>query len=349
MWVLLLGFKSYRMDPNANQSVIGLQMKMRFSSKVAAFFTTWLVITVVCEEIIQRELQLHPETPRRGRFLGLLGLLTGLSLVDSYEEGETRIRPPAGIVKINIGRPLMESFYQYAYNPYFYGSVPTINIKIPLRPDGEHDGGGFGGAGFGGLGGVGVIGSYPGQFGTHGPTNLIEPRPTFADPVETASVESAESAKKLKPIKKTKRSKISSQRINGNTLRSNIIDNPITEEDHLTEITTQSLFPTPNQELNDPSTEEPLVLHATAIPVIENNSENTITTQGPFLTPPPADFQQPIPQSYFPQSGSLQDPSEISITTAEAPIDPFRASRIDRLQDYYNRSSDEFRPVASAL
>nr|XP_029708100.1 uncharacterized protein LOC115254624 [Aedes albopictus] len=327
---------------------------MRFLKTVAVFLPLWLLTITVSSEINQPEIQLHPATPRRGRFLGLLGLLTGLSLVDSFEDSDTRIRPPAGIVKINIGRPLMESLYQYAYNPYYYGAVPTINIKIPIRPDGALDGGGFGGVGFGGLGGtavagVGVIGGHPGQFGSHATTNLIEPRPTFSDPGESSSAESTEEApKKPKHVKKLKRSKISSSRIIRSTSRSEISDDQTVGEQNPMEVTTPSIIiPTPNQELNDQPTEEPLILHATAIPVIEDTS---ITTLGPFLSAPAADVPQPIPQSYFAQADSLQDTSEISLTTSDPPggIDPFRASRVDRWQDYYAIGPDKFRPISSA-
>ncbi|XP_065084091.1 uncharacterized protein LOC135706410 [Ochlerotatus camptorhynchus] len=308
---------------------------MRFLITVAVVVQLSLLSTLVASEVSQKDLQLHPSTPRRGRFLGLLGLLTGLSLVDSFDDNEPRFRPPAGIVKINIGRP--ESYYQYAYNPYYYGAVPTINIKIPIRPDGGHDG--FDGAAFGGSFG------QPGQFGSHVTTNLIEPRPTFADPVaESSSAESTEETpKKSRIIKKSKRSKIPSTRIIRSTLRSDTTDDQMAEDENQLETSTLELSdPT---ETNPSTTEEPLMLHGTAIPIIEDNS---ITSQRPSQPIELADFPQPISQSYFQHSGSLQDPSEISLTTVE-PFDPssFRASLPDHLQNYHVTHPDEFRPIVS--
>ncbi|XP_038112939.1 uncharacterized protein LOC6040171 [Culex quinquefasciatus] len=330
-----------------------------------------LFVVLVCSSAAssdqqEQEVQLHPSaSPRRGRFLGLLGLLTGLTLVDSLDDGDgpPRIRPPTGIVKINIGRPFAESFYQHAYayaNPYYYGAVPTINIKIPLRPDGSvHEG--LDGFGFVGNGGVNVntgpavfpgqgggVGAGGGHFGLHAGQNLIEPRPQFADEqVPEVTEPSEKKSRKATSIPKSKRSKLPTTRIVRSTARNDSVEDQTGEasENQLEDLISTTTIPStpaiPNNDLPvTSSTEEPLVLHATAIPVIEDTQASL-----------------PIAQSYYVHPGNHQlDVESISLTTTGGPPlhegREFKPSRPDKLLNFYSNSvtafsPDEFRPVAA--
>ncbi|XP_058826950.1 uncharacterized protein LOC131686936 [Topomyia yanbarensis] len=304
-----------------------------------------LVLLIVATSGTEREEDppLQPSTPRRGRFLGLLGLLTGLTLGDSLDDSDhPRIGAPSGIVKINIGRPLAESFYHYMYNPYYYGSVPSINIKIPLRPESGHEG--YGVVDFGVGASSGAFGGQVGQLGPHGGNQFIEPRPILSDVLESTETTIAEETpKKPKKVLSIRSSKLPYSRIIRSTIRSDI-----TEDEQIASVVSVDKFEqtsptTTNLAVEDTlelestttaTTEQPLILHATAIPIIEDNSITTQASEPPSF---------PVPQSYIVHDGSLPDPSIISITTAEPELS-FKPSRPDKLQDScINR--DEFRPV----
>lgn len=119
---------------------------------------------------------------REGRFLGLLGLLTGLTLVDSLDDDNDRPRR-SGFVKIDVGHPAaLDAFYgAYGYSSPYWTGGSSINIKIPFRPPGAE------------FETMAVI-PFPVHFPHTGPSHYgsapggIEPRPTiFSDPVPSAS------------------------------------------------------------------------------------------------------------------------------------------------------------------
>ncbi|XP_058458757.1 uncharacterized protein LOC131435164 [Malaya genurostris] len=324
---------------------------------VALVFVLFTVFTSGIEQEaagkLSRNSSYFPGTPRQGRFLGLLGLLTGLTLGDSLDDSEQpHFRPPGGIVKINIGRPLAESFYHYMYNPYYYGSVPSINIKIPLRPESIHEE--FGVGDFVGVAGASSFGGQSGHLGLHGSNQLIEPRPILSDSSEPSEASTSNGApKKPKKVQYIRIPKLPYSRIIRSTIRSdtttsermasvasiNNIDqtSPITSE-HEEESVLELESSPPTTSAIQTETEESLMLHATAIPVIQDNSIVDQVTELPTFL---------VPQSYLVHEGSLQDSSIISITTAE-PYDRFKPSRPDKLQNLCGHavlSSDEFRPV----
>ncbi|XP_053685964.1 uncharacterized protein LOC128735506 [Sabethes cyaneus] len=286
----------------------------------------------------QEEPQLYPSTPRKGRFLGLLGLLTGLTLVDSLDDGDgPQIRAPQGIVRINIGRPLAESFYHYMYNPYYYGSVPTVNIKIPL--------------GFEGYDGINHIGGAPvgagtGAFGQNGP-HVIEPRPILSDSSDSIAetVHTAENLKKPRRAEKIRRSRLPYTRIIRSTPTSDVTDDeeqaivePVDRFEDTSSSSTASVSRDPATK--GETTEKPPTLQGTAIPLIE---DNTIVGQASEIP------SFPIAQSYFSHVDSLQDASLISLTTSE-PENKFIPSRPDTLSDSCNHAgfvADDFRPVVN--
>ncbi|XP_055622130.1 uncharacterized protein LOC129765734 [Toxorhynchites rutilus septentrionalis] len=294
------------------------------------------LLTVGSNSAPQTELLLHPSTPRRGRFLGLLGFLTGLTLIDSLDDSDSpKIKPPAGIVRIDIGRPFMESIYQYTYNPYLYGAVPLINIKIPLRPDSDV----FNNAGFGA--GDGVFGGSSGLISNHVGTDLIEPRPpTFADEPASPTAQTLEEKPRNRKIRKPQ---LFTSRIIRSTLRSDLAEDQLSDaaEDSnsliqsTTTISSSPMLSDSNLTEGLGPCEEPLNLYVTAIPVIEDNS----------LYDQPSDIPHPYPFN----AGSLRDTASISLTTIE-PHDEFRPSRPDKLQNYFNSAAtainpDEFRPI----
>ncbi|XP_055592850.1 WAS/WASL-interacting protein family member 1-like [Uranotaenia lowii] len=333
-----------------------------------------------------RQIELQTKPPRRGRFLGLLGLLTGLTLVDSLEDSDSVPvhRAPAGSVKINFGRPYMESSYiHYAYNPFYYGAVPSINIKIPFHSEGDHGdfgggGGGFGSGGFGAGAFVGGGGGGGGGIGGHHGVGVIEPRPILGDePQEVPEESLKEVQKKFKSTIKLKRSRLPTTRLIRSTSSNKIkvevsTTAPETPTNQLDEPVTAASDPAA-PELPPPapiSTVEPLVATQviTAIPVTEDHSLDLKPDAPQPVNDTPAAFV--LPQSYFGHhSGTLQDPSTISLTSTERPQSsapladsqraPFRPSRPDRLQDYYSSfpsvsvagggvsgySPQEFRPI----
>uniref|UniRef100_A0A182JEM5 Uncharacterized protein n=1 Tax=Anopheles atroparvus TaxID=41427 RepID=A0A182JEM5_ANOAO len=128
---------------------------------------------------------------RGARFLGLLGLLTGLTLVDSLDDESDRPRR-SGFVKIDVGRPsALDGFYGgFGYtggSPYWPGGGgSSINIKIPFRPGG---GGEFETMALFPFPVPYPAGTAPfGSFSSHGNPSAIEPRPSiFADPIPSGS------------------------------------------------------------------------------------------------------------------------------------------------------------------
>lgn len=135
-----------------------------------------------------------PGSHRAPRFLGLLGLLTGLTLVDSLDDDSDRPRR-SGYVKIDVGRPTFDPFYgAYGYggavSPAYWPGSSSINIKIPFRP-GASGGGDFETMALFPFPVPFPSGALPGSpfpsltssVSSHGVT-AIEPRPTiFSDPV----------------------------------------------------------------------------------------------------------------------------------------------------------------------
>ncbi|ETN67695.1 hypothetical protein AND_000415 [Anopheles darlingi] len=72
-----------------------------------------------------------PGSNRGPRFLGLLGLLTGLTLVDSLDDDSDRPRR-SGYVKIDVGRPTFDPFYG-AYGYSGAGNVQTDEVDANGR------------------------------------------------------------------------------------------------------------------------------------------------------------------------------------------------------------------------
>uniref|UniRef100_A0A182SFS2 Uncharacterized protein n=1 Tax=Anopheles maculatus TaxID=74869 RepID=A0A182SFS2_9DIPT len=310
----------------------------------------------------------HPKRPefqfrkpksgrREGRFLGLLGLLTGLTLVDSLDDDSDRPRR-SGFVKIDVGHPsALDAFYgAYGYaSPYWTGGS-SINIKIPFRPSGSE---------FETM----ALFPFPMHFPQHGPSHFgtgpgsIEPRPTiFSDPIPSASngsvgttleddVEQPSSRKqKLAPRKGTTTSRRSRPKVSPpRTIRSTLRADGETDDDEINATTvevpetTEMIETQEPQEAIEPSvssdpevspTNTPTDHHA---PVSEDPEPATpasiVQSELNYVTQPM------IPSSYHTHQHSLADVSVIELTTAagDLPYDDtqFQPSRADHWQDYY--------------
>ncbi|XP_053660016.1 uncharacterized protein LOC128709056 [Anopheles marshallii] len=291
---------------------------------------------------------------REGRFLGLLGLLTGLTLVDSLDDDSDRPRR-SGFVKIDVGHPsALDAFYgAYGYaSPYWTGGS-SINIKIPFRPPGNE---------FETM----AVFPFPVHFPQHGASHfgsgsgVIEPRPTiFSDPIPSTAngsgtvladeLERPSSRKqKLTPRKGTaissrSRPKVSPPRTIRSTLRADGSEadeemNTTTEElIEVPETTDMMELPEPPQAIepsvsNDPDVSPTNTPTNHLAPVSEEPEPATpasiVQTELNYVTQPM------IPSSYHTHRHSLADVSAIELTTSSGSYE-FQPSRADHWQDYY--------------
>ncbi|XP_049295573.1 uncharacterized protein LOC125770226 [Anopheles funestus] len=296
---------------------------------------------------------------REGRFLGLLGLLTGLTLVDSLDDDNDRPRR-SGFVKIDVGHPsALDAFYgAYGYaSPYWTGGS-SINIKIPFRPSGNE---------FETM----AVFPFPLQFPPNGASHfgsgsgVIEPRPTiFSDPIPSASngsgttladeVEQPSSRKqKLAPRKGTTsrtRPKVSPPRTIRSTLRADGED----ADDEINDTTVEAVpEATETIETQDPQQAiEPSVSNDPDVsPTNTPTNHQAPVSEEPEPATPASIVQselnyvtQPmIPSSYHTHQHSLADVSAIELTTSSAPYQDlpfeFQPSRADHWQNYYTSAA----------
>uniref|UniRef100_A0A182Y9K0 Uncharacterized protein n=1 Tax=Anopheles stephensi TaxID=30069 RepID=A0A182Y9K0_ANOST len=313
---------------------------------------------------------------REGRFLGLLGLLTGLTLVDSLDDDSDRPRR-SGFVKIDVGHPAaLDAFYgAYGYaSPYWTGGS-SINIKIPFRPAGTE---------FETM----ALFPFPSHFPQHGPSHFgtgpasIEPRPTiFSDPIPSASNGSAGTtladdvdqpsgrkqkftSRKAAAASRRSRPKVSPPR----TIRSTLRADGETDDDEINATTvevpeaTETIETQAPQEAMEPSVSNDAEVSSTNTP----SNHHAPVSEDPEAATPASLVQselnyvtQPIiPSSYHTHQHSLADVSAIELTTsaADLPYDAtqFQPSRADHWQDYYVSVAQDsakrqhgFLPIAS--
>ncbi|XP_052890308.1 uncharacterized protein LOC128298579 [Anopheles moucheti] len=294
---------------------------------------------------------------REGRFLGLLGLLTGLTLVDSLDDDSDRPRR-SGFVKIDVGHPsALDAFYgAYGYaSPYWTGGS-SINIKIPFRPPGSE---------FETM----AVFPFPVHFPQHGASHfasgsgVIEPRPTiFSDPIPSTSngsgtvladeLERPSSRKqKFTPRKGTTvssraRPKVSPPR----TIRSTLRADGEEADDEINTTTIEQPEATDMIELQDPpQTVEPSVSNDPDVsPPNTPTNHHAPVSEEPEPATPASIVQselnyvtQPmVPSSYHTHRHSLADVSAIELTTSPGPVE-FQPSRTDHWQDYYARVAQD--------
>uniref|UniRef100_A0A182MS12 DUF4794 domain-containing protein n=1 Tax=Anopheles culicifacies TaxID=139723 RepID=A0A182MS12_9DIPT len=300
----------------------------------------------------------HKSGRREGRFLGLLGLLTGLTLVDSLDDDSDRPRR-SGFVKVDVGYPhtALDAYYgAYGYaSPYWTGGS-SINIKIPFRPSGSE---------FETM----AVFPFPVHFPPNGAvshfgtgTNGIEPRPTiFSDPLPTTSVNHSEAAladelqqpsarkHKLKAPRKgvTISSRIRPKVNPPRTIRSTLRADGEQSDGEIDVTTVQVPEAT---DINQESQESPQAVEPTVSNDPDVSPTNTPSNNGAPISeePEPATpativqselnyVTQPvtIPASYRTHPHSLADVSTIELTTARSASE-FQPSRADHWQDYYS-------------
>ncbi|XP_058128357.1 uncharacterized protein LOC131285907 [Anopheles ziemanni] len=286
---------------------------------------------------------------RGARFLGLLGLLTGLTLVDSLEDESDRPRR-SGFVKIDVGRPAsFDGFYGgygYTGGPPYWSGGSSINIKIPFRPGGGGD--------FETMALFPFPVPYPsgpggfGSFSPHGNEPPLEPRPSiFADPIPSGSSgsgtvladEGEQSTRKNKGKRGSARTKVSPPRTIRSTLRADgdeMIDDDVEETSAAALDTTTELLVIEDQ----PATDLPPPANTT------NETNSLIDTPSEGLTAQPVSLasivqdvnyvtQPSSPYQSYPNS--LADVSAIELTTDDRA--EFQPSRSDHWQDFYSSVS----------
>ncbi|XP_040167477.1 uncharacterized protein LOC120902648 [Anopheles arabiensis] len=334
---------------------------------IAALVLTECILAIESTDRKAIHLPTSAELPRKlkssrreGRFLGLLGLLTGLTLVDSLDDDNDRPRR-SGFVKIDVGHPAaLDAFYgAYGYSSPYWTGGSTINIKIPFRPPGAE------------FETMAVI-PFPVHFPHTGPSHYgsapggIEPRPTiFSDPVPSASngsetiaadelelprgrKQKLASKKSSTTVKRRSRPKVSPPRTIRSTLRADAEPNEETNVETVEETTTTSdtptvLAPTELTASNDPdvsATNTPTDHYA---PVSEDPEPATpasiVQSELNYVTQPM------IPASYYTHQHSLADLSAIELTTTAStqdfPLAAFQPSRADHWQDYYGTVAQE--------
>ncbi|KFB49996.1 hypothetical protein ZHAS_00018036 [Anopheles sinensis] len=347
---------------------------MRYSLFVLMFLGSPLFQCVVSNgetgEVSKSHIQSLPAatTPNRAgakrgaRFLGLLGLLTGLTLVDSLEDESDRPRR-SGFVKIDVGRPSsLDGFYGaygYAGGPPYWPGGSSINIKIPFRPGGGGD--------------FETMALFPfpvpfpsgpggfGSFSPHGNPAPIEPRPSiFADPIPSGSNgsgtvqadEGEQSTRKNKGKRGSARTKVSPPRTIRSTLRA---DGDEMEEtsDAALDVTTEPIV------IEDqPATDLPPFANTT------NEANSLIDTTSEGLTAQPVSLASIVQDvnyvtqpssSYQSYPNSLADVSAIELTTDRAEFQPSRSdhwqdfySSVAHVRDHHHRSHQrDFLPIAS--
>uniref|UniRef100_A0A182Q4N8 DUF4794 domain-containing protein n=1 Tax=Anopheles farauti TaxID=69004 RepID=A0A182Q4N8_9DIPT len=286
---------------------------------------------------------------RGGRFLGLLGLLTGLTLVDSLDDESDRPRR-SGFVKIDVGHPSsLDAFYgAYGYSSPYWTGGSSINIKIPFRPAGSE---------FETMAllpfPVPFPPTGPAHFGATAATGVIEPRPTiFSDPIPVPAngpgtiaadevVEQPLSSRKQKlavrkPAPTYHRSrplKVSPPRTIRSTVRADELEDPELAPDTTEQTVTEDPqeigeLPTTPAVSNDP-TETP-----TSIPTAPESEEPEPATPASIVESELNYVTQPvIASSYHTHQHSLADVSAIELTTAAGEL--FLPSRADHWQNYY--------------
>ncbi|XP_052862853.1 uncharacterized protein LOC128269434 [Anopheles cruzii] len=313
----------------------------------------------------------HTTTRRSPRFLGLLGLLTGLTLVDSLDDDSDRPRR-SGFVKIDVGRPSFDPYYgAYAYsggavNPYWTGSGgpgigSSINIKIPFRP------GGAGGGEFGTMALIpfpvqfpgGAAGHFPsGSLASHGsPPIGIEPRPSIfsdlgaATGSHGATVQADEEAAGRKQPKKSpsgrQRLKVNPPRATRSTVDEDADDDsepvPPTEESATEDQPTEVPATESDSEISD----VPCVSSSTTSSANQSTAPQ-IEESIPEAADPPATLASIVqhgnphvtPQPGYPtHQHSLADVSLIDLTTDDPRDGAFQASQADHWQNYYGTSA----------
>ncbi|XP_053678448.1 uncharacterized protein LOC128728822 [Anopheles nili] len=315
---------------------------------------------VLAQQLATRnESQAEPRpTSRRGpRFLGLLGLLTGLTLVDSLDDDSDRPRR-SGYVKIDVGRPsTLDPFYgAYGYSaPYWTGAGgSSINIKIPFRP---------GGSEFETM----AVFPFPVPFPQVGPTHFgasavatIEPRPSlFADTIPNVSsaagsgvqsdeVEQQPATRKQKlTLKKptTNGGRLSPPRTIRSTTQSEADDGDDTGTVEAPE-TTDTIEP------QDPPVP---MIEQTDVSTANTSSDQPATTEQTEPAEPASIVQaeinyvtQPaIPASYRVHPHSLTNVATIELTTSTpfANEDTFQPSHTDQWRNYYSSFAQHHRQL----
>ncbi|XP_050067368.1 uncharacterized protein LOC126556187 [Anopheles maculipalpis] len=321
---------------------------------------SWTMESIASKTIqasVKNDLSRKQKTGRReGRFLGLLGLLTGLTLVDSLDDDNDRPRR-SGFVKIDVGHPsALDAFYgAYGYaSPYWTGGS-SINIKIPFRPPGSE---------FETM----ALFPFPMHFPQHGPSHFatgptaIEPRPTiFSDPIPSASNGSGTtladdveqlSARKQKlahrkaaTVSRRPRPKVGPPR----TIRSTLRADGEADDDEISATTVEVPEATDMIETQEPQEAlEPSVSNdPTVSPTNTPTNNQAPVSEDPEPANPASIVQselnyvtQPmIPSSYHTHQHSLADVSAIELTTSAGylPYDgtQFQPSRADHWQNYY--------------
>ncbi|XP_058055128.1 uncharacterized protein LOC131206555 [Anopheles bellator] len=308
----------------------------------------------------------YPATRRGPRFLGLLGLLTGLTLVDSLDDDDSDRPRRSGFVKIDVGRPSFDPYYgAYGYgagsvNPYWAGPGgsgigSSINIKIPFRP------GGPGGGEFGTMALIPFPVQFPGgapgphfpggSLSSHGPVG-IEPRPSIFSDLGAATgshgttVHADEEAAGRKQPKKSTRLKVNPPRATRSTVDEDPDDDsepvpPVEEsvsEDQPTEVPVTE---------SDSAIADIACIASSSTPSPANQSTAPqIEESIPEAADPPATLasivQHGTPQPGYPaHQHSLADVSLIDLTSRTD--DPrgggFQASQDDHWQNYYGTSA----------
>ncbi|XP_050098179.1 uncharacterized protein LOC126579025 [Anopheles aquasalis] len=271
-----------------------------------------------------------PGSHRGPRFLGLLGLLTGLTLVDSLDDDSDRPRR-SGYVKIDVGRPTFDPFYgAYGYSgavsPGYWPGSSSINIKIPFRP-GASGGGDFETMALFPFPVPFPSGAHPGSpfpslsssVSSHG-ISAIEPRPSiFSDPIAqntangpTGNVQADEvdgngRKQSKKSVAKRVRAKINPPRATRSTLRADgaDTDEPEEENDAADTKPTEEIViedpPSQTEAINGMINDDATITVPDSTPTVTPSGGNNLAEPiaGTTLPNPPATVASIIQNTYY--------------------------------------------------